>query len=277
MTHAQHGDSPTSSQSTSAPTTHVQDDPQHTSPSLAAETWWHRHQRAMARVLPQDPATLLDLTTADLVGPGMTLDNTLVLLACSATKRADVPSGGLPLMELYNGSTWQTVRHHLMNWRVAGPRIVVLSGKFGIVSAARHAYPYEARLTREKADALVRGGLLSAQDHFGELRRSYSQGLLAPAPLMHMQRPGCDPDKPETGWAGVIICGGADYRRVFMALLQQLAQWGGLSSTAWVLTASGGIGNQRSQLGRWLDALIDQTPGLRDRLVAERRQLPVGP
>ncbi len=75
-------------------------------------------------------------------------------------------------MELYNGSTWQTVRHHLMNWRVAGPRIVVLSGKFGIVSAARHAYPYEARLTREKADALVRGGLLSAQDHFGELRRS---------------------------------------------------------------------------------------------------------
>lgn len=240
-------------------------------PHLALEPWWQRHQRAVGRVTPVDPTALLDLTNADAVGPAMTLNNTLLLVACSATKRDCVPPGGLPLIELYNGSIWQTVRHHLVNWSLAGARLVVLSGRFGITSGGRYAYPYDARLSREKADALIRNGLLAPQDDFGELRRAYAQGLLAPAPLMHLLRPGSNPDEPDTGWAGVVICGGTEYRRVFMALLHQLSAWGGLAPDAAVLTAHGGLGEQRQQLGRWLDHPVDRSPGLRARLVASQR------
>lgn len=231
------------------------------------DSWKRKQERAMARLRPGEPSQRLDLGNASVVTPTMDLTNTLLLIACSSTKRACPAGTSTPLYELYDGSIWQTLRTHLVSWQAAHASVVVLSGKFGIVSAGMHARPYEARLTDAKADSLIRQGIIERQDHFGELRRAHSPGLLAQTPLSIMSRPGNDTDRPtDTGWQGVIICGGETYRRAFMALLQQLIDWGGVAKGAPVLVTRGGIGTQRSQLGRWVDDLVDHTPGLHARL-----------
>lgn len=235
-----------------------------------ADGWMRRQERAMARLRPGDPRRQLDLGNASAVTTTMNLTNTLLLLACSSTKRTCPDGVSVPLYELYDGSIWQTLRSHLRCWPAAHANVVVLSGKFGIVGAGTHARPYEARLTDAKADALIRQGIIERQDHFGELRRAHSPGLLAQTPLAIMSRARNDTDRPnETGWQGVIICGGETYRRTFMALLQQLIEWGGVANGAPVLVTRGGIGTQRSQLGRWVDDLVAHTPELRERLNTE--------
>lgn len=94
--------------------------------------------------------------------------------------------------------------------------------------------PYEARLSPEQTDELIRRGILERQ---GE--------RMPPLAVMH---------PPATGlWRGVIVCAGANYRRVLFALLQQLRERGALSAEAPLLVTRGGIGEQRSQLGRWAD------------------------
>lgn len=241
------------------------------------DSWKRRQERAIARLRPGDPSHRLDLANASAVTPTMDLTNTLLLIACSNTKRACPAGMSIPLYELYDGSMWQTLRTHLVSWQAAHASVVVLSGKFGIVSAGMHAQPYDARLTEAKADSLIRQGIIERQDHFGALRRAHSPGLLAQTPLSIMSRPGNDTDRPtDTGWQGVIICGGDTYRRTFMALVQQLIDWGGVANGAPVLVTRGGIGTQRSQLGRWVDDLVDHTPGLHERLAVDDDRAELG-
>jgi hypothetical protein len=213
---------------------------------------WVAHEReAERRVRPVDPAELIDLSNAAAPSAAMSLSNTLILMACSATKRK-LPEGrsSMPLMEMYDGPMWQTLRTRLGHRHA---QVVVLSGKFGIIGASANWPPYEARLSAQKADHLIRRGLLERQDWFGELPE------LTHTPLCDLKCPttrinSAEPFRP-LPWQGVIVAAGGDYRRVFMALLRQLQQWGDLAADATVLATQGGIGEQRSQLGAWIDLI----------------------
>lgn len=201
-----------------------------------AKTWMELEREAVARVRQIDPADAIDHPHIDEVPAHWRLDRTLILMACSATKRdvGDALPHGVPLSELYDGPIWQTLRAHM--GEDYARNVVVLSGGYGIVSASMNVLPYEARLSPEKADELIRRGLLERQ---GERM----------SPLAVMHPPAAGP------WQGVIVCAGANYRRVFVALLQQLREWSGLAADAPLLVTRGGIGEQRSQLGRWVDQL----------------------
>lgn len=194
---------------------------------------------------------------------GVGFDEALILMACSATKRPLSGEQTLPLIELYDGPMWQTLRTHLGEWfvsskhlRPAAYRVVVLSGRYGIVDAQTYSPSYEARLSATKADALIKAGLFERQDWFGELD---GRGGLAASPLSHMHCRSTSVKSPEplkrVPWRAVIVAGGGDYRRVFLALLAQLRENGDVSPQAGVLVTQGGIGQQRAQLGAWIDQL----------------------
>lgn len=200
---------------------------------------------------------------ATAIPDGVGFNEALILMACSATKRALSEGQTLPLMELYDGPMWRTLRAHLGDWFVsskhpspAAYQVVVLSGRYGIVDAQTYSPAYEAKLSATKADALIRAGLFERQDWFGELD---GRGGLAASPLSYMQCHTTSVKSPQRlkrmPWRAVIVAGGGDYRRVFLALLAQLRDRGDVSPKACVLVTQGGIGQQRAQLGAWIDRL----------------------
>lgn len=216
-----------------------------------------------SRVQPVNPALHIDLTNSTDVSSALTLENTLILMACSQTKKAlPVGRSSMPLIDMYDGPMWQSLRTHLGReyqpcgvYHVKRYNVVVLSGKFGITSSSAHWAPYEARLSPQRADQLISRGLLERQDWFGELK-----DVLTTTPLADLKCPTTRIGSPEPlrclPWRGVIVAGGGDYRRAFMALLLQLQQCGHVADDAQILSTHGGIGEQRAQLGRWVASLV---------------------
>lgn len=220
----------------------------------------------LAAVKPVHPSEHIDLTNATEVASGMDLTNTLILMACSATKRQLAEGQELPLIDLYEGPMWQSLRTHLGDeYQPAGVyhtrryNVVVLSGKYGIIGASSYSKNYEARLSEQRANNLISMGLLERQTWFGEL------DIPTVTPLCELTCPTTRINSPEPlrrlPWKGVIVAGGSDYRRAFMALLKQLMQYGDVDPNACILATHGGIGEQRSQLGRWVSGLVTNTQG----------------
>lgn len=166
----------------------------------------------------------------------------LVLMACSATK-LERPA---PAVDLYDGPTWQTLRHH----RGAIPlsNVLVLSGEYAFLGAGHTLAPYEARLSERKADFLIAGGIHAHNTRFGTIKPGRMPGatpfveagagnrlIVAPRPYRH-----------------VIACGAGDYGRVFDSFLAGFTRDGLVDAGATILRPFGGIGEQRGQLGQWL-------------------------
>lgn len=173
------------------------------------------------------------------------LSNTLILMACSGKKKPLAPGAVMPLIDLYDGPMWQTLRTHLDDRHA---HVVVLSGRYGFTSAYSHLPTYEAKLTSQKADHLIARGLDGKQDRFGELKH-----VLDTSPLCAMIRPGfAMKSNPDRAWAGVIAAGGGEYRRVFEYMIGAMKVSGDIQPDAPVFMTRGGIGEQRSQLGKWI-------------------------
>lgn len=171
----------------------------------------------------------------------MSAGETLVLMACSATKR-DTGGKPVPLFDLYDGPAWQTLRARrgALPWR----NVVVLSGRWLLTSAWHHSPTYEERISAAKVDELIAAGL---------------DGL-ATSPSDKPGAAGCSPrvilspagDRP---WCRVIAYGAGEYRRAFDWLIGAGKAAGLVAPDAELRSCSGGIGEQRGQLGRHLDAL----------------------
>ncbi|CAJ0808490.1 hypothetical protein R77560_04728 [Ralstonia thomasii] len=144
----------------------------------------------------------------------------LVLLACSSLK-LDRPA---PAMELYRGVMFQTYRANVKP--AAAPNVVILSALHGFITPDTIIGPYDQRMSPERADEL----LATLATHY-----------MLPA-----------------GWPAsigpVLLAGGAQYRRVMRAALRWLADCTGIEP-ANITETSGGIGEQRAQLGRFLRAI----------------------
>lgn len=199
------------------------------------------------------------------------LEGTLLLMACSGVKKVVANQAEMPLFELYDGPMWRTLRSKL---RAANQladeserrcRVVVLSGRYGIVEASMNSPIYEAKLTAHKADALIRAGLFAKQDWFGELNGKHG---LAGSPYCALAARTTDVRSPEPlrrlPWSLVIVAAGGEYRRVYASMLDQLRENGDLAKDARTLWTRGGIGQQRAQLGAWIEQLQINTGSLID-------------
>lgn len=137
----------------------------------------------------------------------------LVVMSCGAKKRDQATRA----VDLYTGSGFQTLRKHN-----AGTPVVILSAEHGLVEADRQLAPYDRRMDAPRADELVEPAeILRAIDLVAALRLG---------PLRD-----------------VFCHGGALYRQV----VERYAA-AGVFGTATVDYSHGGIGEQRSQLGRFL-------------------------
>ncbi|WP_459575049.1 DUF6884 domain-containing protein [Cupriavidus sp. 8B] len=146
----------------------------------------------------------------------------LVLMACSATK-LDRPA---PAMDLYRGVMYETFRAHVQ--ADAQPDVIILSAQHGFIRPDAEIAPYDVRMTAERSAAMI----------------SDLPTAMAGAAWPDQVGP-------------VFLAGGAHYRRVMRAAVGRLANMGSQRLPT-IMETSGGIGMQRSQLGRYLDSLAVQ-------------------
>jgi hypothetical protein len=156
---------------------------------------------------------------------------TLLLMPCSDTK---LPHADLP-RRLYLGPLWQTLRTHQgrLPWR----NVMVLSGRFGFITAETFIQTYNQRMTAELADQLVAAGINGRNPCGGPC----AADLVRPAA-----------HRGALAFARVISAGAGDYARVFAAFIPELQAAGIVAADARIDQVKGGIGTQRGQLGCWL-------------------------
>ncbi len=142
----------------------------------------------------------------------------LLIIACTATKRPDVPL--LPAYHRYLGTSFRIMRRWIDDHPGAATLldVVILSAEFGLIPAIQPIPDYDRRMTIERAEAL-RGPVCAALQQHCAVR----------------------------GYAEVFISAGAVYR---LALADALLLFG----TTPVLTApaGAGIGRQLAALKQWL-------------------------
>jgi len=151
----------------------------------------------------------------------------LLLLACTATKRADPHP--IPAIERYDGPSFRTLR----KWRVANAAaaehldVLILSAKLGLIAADALIDDYNQRMTRARA-AELREAVDAALTHTLAQRASYA------ATLVHL---------------------GQDYVPAIGQAMLQTPACGFVSFT------NGGIGVRLSQLKVWLYSTMSTTAG----------------
>jgi len=159
------------------------------------------------------------------VDPDLPAKNRLVLMPCCDTK-GDAKA---PAMELYKGVFFQTLKSNQKSG--AEPNIVILSAKHGFIEPTKEIEPYDQVMTPEKAEEF----------------------------LLTLQRDMDSIDWPD-GIKDVLIVGGKQYQRVMRAAVARLQEDGVISKDASINVTSGGIGSQRSQFGKYLQAIPAEQP-----------------
>jgi len=143
----------------------------------------------------------------------------LIVLSCSG-KKAGVRS---PALLLYQGVMYQTYRANIP-CRGDAPAIVILSAKYGFVAPEDTLDPYDVQMTTARAD---------------EFLAKLHQTVMQVAWPRRASR--------------VLLAGGQTYRRVMRAAIKLVG-----AERLPIAEVSGGIGNQRSQLARFLDGMAPQ-------------------
>lgn len=182
---------------------------------------------------------------------------TLILMACSNAKRA--ADGRLPLLELYDGPMWRTLRANL--GAVPEANVCALSGHWGFVNAKTYSASYNKRLSPELAERILAGRNPAGPAVNHARRHAYTEAKgyeLVVYERVIIAAPGL---------AGL-------YRRTLLELVEQLKAAGLIAPGAEVLATEGGILAQCGQLKRWLGELnaaaeIPAAPELLEAPIAE--------
>ena len=146
--------------------------------------------------------------------------NRLVLMPCCDTKG---PTKA-PAMELYKGIFFQTFAGNVQDG--AEPNVVILSAKHGFISPTAEIEPYDQVMDKARADEMLAN--LQAQMKGGDFPKNIKD---------------------------VLIVGGKEYQRVMRAAIAALQDEGIISQDATINATSGGIGEQRKQLGEYLRSI----------------------
>ena len=144
----------------------------------------------------------------------------LVIMPCCDMKGAEKA----PAMELYKGVFFQTFRSNAQEG--GRPNVVILSAKHGFIAPTKEIEPYDQMMTSSRSDEML---------------------VDLPRLINNLQIP--------EGIEDVLIVGGKDYQRVMKAAVAELQKDGTISETASVNATSGGIGDQRKQLGEYLRSI----------------------
>jgi hypothetical protein len=154
--------------------------------------------------------------------PDIPADQRLVLMACCATKKKGMGMG--PAIEVYTGVFFQTLKNKLKEG--AMPNLRILSAKYGFIAPDQKIEVYDQVMDKSSADGFM-------------LDDKLVEGF-------------------PSNIKDVLIVGSDQYQRVMKAAIEDLIKAGKIDKGASINVTKGGIGEQRSQLGKYLQAI---TPG----------------
>jgi hypothetical protein len=182
----------------------------------------------------------------------------LLILACSATKRAVDGRVPVPARESYRGPIWQTLSAVDNEERLA--RVGFVSARLGF----RHAdYPiesYDARMTREVADAMIAGGKGTRWPRPPRGAKHGNYGI----------HPGCQiatlVESRDEPFVDVALVGGHLYLDVMRSFVTGFQDLGFVTRDARITEVCSTIGFMRQGLRRWLLEGASGDPEGRDRV-----------
>jgi hypothetical protein len=141
--------------------------------------------------------------------------NRLLIVACS--QRKNPTTKPLPAIERYDGPAFRVLRKFLRERRRAAPKILILSGKHGLIDAQTPISNYDVRMTRASAQAF-------RPDVLARLTT-----LMAVAPIQ-----------------SIGVCLGQDYDPAVDELRSHIPQ------ETTIETLGGGLGQRLTRLKNWL-------------------------
>ena len=167
----------------------------------------------------------------------------LLILACSATKRADI--GRIPAIDRYDGPLWRTLRHGDPDGRKA--RVAVLSARHGFLEGRWPIENYDCRLTEQVAARMIAEVSSMRWPPPRRQRGDLPEGEHPGMQIARMVRRG---DRPIED---VALVGGWLYLRVMRALVAGFQASGNVAANARVVEINARIGIMRRELRAWLN------------------------
>jgi hypothetical protein len=149
--------------------------------------------------------------------PDIPADQRLVLMACCATKK----KGMGPAIDVYTGVFFQTLKNKVKEG--AMPNLRILSAKYGFIAPDQKIEVYDQVMDKSSADGFM-------------LDDKLVEGF-------------------PSNIKDVLIVGSDQYQRVMKAAVEDLIKAGKIDKGASINVTKGGIGEQRSQLGKYLQSI----------------------
>ncbi|WP_279483569.1 hypothetical protein [Aureimonas sp. SK2] len=151
----------------------------------------------------------------------------------------------MPAIDRYNGPLWQTLRTADPGGSLA--QVAFLSAHYGFRAASTPIADYDARLTRELADAMIAGGMTTR----------WPRPRLPSMPDNSGDHPGVEiaglHHAARTPLRDIALVGGALYLEVMRAFLAGFREMGCIAPDATVTEINGPIGFMRRDLRCWLE------------------------
>lgn len=160
----------------------------------------------------------------------------------------------MPAIDRYNGPLWQTLRAADPTGTKA--RVAFVSARYGFREAGSPIKNYDEKLTEQKAQALIDGGIRKDWPEQKSGWRNTGGGQSAFPAICYLTVSGLHP------FDEVCLVGGHLYLEVMRSFVAEFRkpQWDGFETgTPWVLPKArvteinGSIGIMRQQLRAWLD------------------------
>ncbi len=142
----------------------------------------------------------------------------LVMMACSGSKL----SREAPAIDLYQGVMFQTLRTH--RCPEDDLDVVIVSAEHGLLADNDVVEPYDRQMDDARAAELIAAGF--PEDFYFE-------------------------GEP---YDAVMLAGGEAYRKVMRSYVEAMKEFGAIAPDAIIEETTGGIGDQRAQLGSFLAA-----------------------
>ncbi|MFA1677220.1 hypothetical protein ACDY97_32090 [Rhizobium mongolense] len=166
----------------------------------------------------------------------------LLVLACSATKKAD--PGYMPAIYRYDGPLWQTLR--VTDPRGSMARVAFLSAHYGFQDAAVPIADYNARLPSDLAQRMIAGGMGTRWPRPPSPRRPDTYGMHPGFEIASMSQYGREP------FHDIAFVGGHLYLDVMRAFLPGFIRLKGVVENPQITEINGPIGMMRRDLREWL-------------------------
>lgn len=173
-----------------------------------------------------------------------------ILMPCSATKR--VTGSSLPLWQLYRGPLWLTLVSRLTGVQVDGGGVIALSALYGWQRAGAYCRTYELRLSKAAAEWMIDRGVFGGCDQRARTAPERDRASFAAHGSLRIALHDARVVEPVDQ---LVVAGAGLYRDVMLAGIAAAAELGLVAPGARVWCVAGGIGEQRSQLGRWASGI----------------------